>query len=781
MINIQQSFSSEGMWKAKKKVFPKHIKPLPVAKEDENGRLISCPEELKNLYLKTYFHRLRHRPIRPELSQLGVWKMELFHKRIELVKLKKVKPWDIKSLRVVLKSLKKNKSRDPHELINELFRPENIGSDLESALLQLLNKTKETYELPEFMQYANIVSIYKGKGKKNSLDSDRGIFIINIFKSLFMKMIYNEEYETIDQNMSDSNVGARKRKNIRNHIFILNGIINETLNNKSKSIDVVITDYKQCFDGMWLEDCLNDLYEAGVQNPNLALIHAANTKNKVAVKTPNGISERVTINDIVMQGEVMAPLECSVSVDTFGKECQKEEKYLYYYRDLVGVPSLSMVDDVVNISECGVESVALNAYINAKSNSKKFQFGKEKCHKLHIGCNKESCPELFLDTWKIEETDELNTGRKVFNDVVGDDYAIESSDEERYLGDLITSDGRNTKNLAARKAKGVGIVDKIMTILNDVFFGPYFFQVALTMRVSMLLSSILLNSESWYNLSDNEIQQLETVDNMLHRRILECPRSTKTSILHLELGTLPIRYLVKSCRLLFLQYLLKQEKESLMYKFFEAQSKWPQKGDWISMVKKDVNEIELNLTFDEISVMSDYSYNTKVKNAIRKTAFNWLITEKNKPSSNGGTSKGSELSYTKLKLQDYFLPNSMTIKQCNLLFSLRAQMFPVRCNYRHSYTDLSCPICQDQSQPDNQLHTLSCSGLVKNDNIVATDQISYDDIFSSNVMKQTEITKCFEYLLKKRKALEKQLKNANHIVTHQVNQVIQYNCDLLYD
>ena len=138
---------------------------------------------------------------------------------------------------------------------------------------------------------------------------------------------------------------------------------------------------------------------------------------------------------------------------------------------------------------------------------------------------------------------------------------------------------------------------------------------------------------------------------------------------------------MSSVRLLFLQYLLKHEKDSLMYKFFEAQSQWPQKGDWISMVKKDVNEIELNLTFDEISVMSDYSYNTKVKNAIRKTAFNWLITEKNKPSSNGGTSKGSELSYTKLKLQDYFLPNSMTIKQCNLLFSLRAQMIPVRCNY----------------------------------------------------------------------------------------------------
>ena len=94
--------------------------------------------------------------------------------------MKKAEPWDIESLRRVLKSLKKNKSRDPHDLIYELSRLENVGSDLESSLLLLLNKVKETHEIPEFMEYANIVSIYKGRGKKNSLESERGIFIINL-------------------------------------------------------------------------------------------------------------------------------------------------------------------------------------------------------------------------------------------------------------------------------------------------------------------------------------------------------------------------------------------------------------------------------------------------------------------------------------------------------------------------------------------------------------------------------------------------------------------------
>ena len=71
--------------------------------------------------------------------------------------------------------------------------------------------------------------------------------------------------------MSDSNVGARKCKNIRNHIFVLNGVINEAVNNKKLSVDLQILDYKQCFDSMWMDECINDLWEAGIVDDKLAL------------------------------------------------------------------------------------------------------------------------------------------------------------------------------------------------------------------------------------------------------------------------------------------------------------------------------------------------------------------------------------------------------------------------------------------------------------------------------------------------------------------------------
>ena len=144
-----------------------------------------------------------------------------------------------------------------------------------------------------------------------------------------MKMVWSEVYEILDLNMSDSNIVGRQKKNIRNHVFIINGIVNDVINGKAKPIDIEIIDYQQCFDSMWLSESINDLYESGIQNENLAIIHAANEENLVAVKTPVGITSREVVEKIVMQGEVSGPGQCSNQV-----ECINE--FNLYKDDLLG-------------------------------------------------------------------------------------------------------------------------------------------------------------------------------------------------------------------------------------------------------------------------------------------------------------------------------------------------------------------------------------------------------------------------------------------------------------
>ena len=160
-------------------------------------------------------------------------------------------------------------------------------------------------------------------------------------------------------------------------------MINEAIHTKGKAIDILIYDYRQCFYTLWIDECINDLFDAGVTDDKLALIYEANKVNKVAVKTPFGLSERETVNKIVLQGEVFGPVQCSVQVDTFGKEYLSENKLLYTYKK-VKVPALAMVDDLACVTQSGVDSVEMNAFINTKTNIKKLQFGSDKCHQLHI-------------------------------------------------------------------------------------------------------------------------------------------------------------------------------------------------------------------------------------------------------------------------------------------------------------------------------------------------------------------------------------------------------------
>ena len=384
--------------------------------------------------------------------------------------------------------------------------------------------------------------------------------------------------------MSDLNVGARKKKSIRNHIFIVNGIINEAVKDKSKNIDIQIMDYRQCFDSMWLKECINDLYNAGVTDDALALIYEANKNNKVAVNTPAGLTAREEVHEIVLQGEVFGPLQCSVQVDTFGKECLSEGKHLYQYRGCVGIPPLAMIDDLLSISECGVESVKSNAFLNSKTNIKKLQFGGDKCYKLHIGKKKHLCPELHVDSWKLQKENPNETGVRNLKDVFNGDFKMESKEAVKYLGDIIAADGTNLKNVENRKAKASGAVKQILSILDEICFGPFFFEIAMVLRNSLLISSLLTNSEAWYGLTKQEIDTLESADLLLLRRIFEVPFSCPKEMIYLETGCLPFSYIIIIRRLIFYQSILQEDQNSLIHKFLHSQTECPVKGDgfWMS-------------------------------------------------------------------------------------------------------------------------------------------------------------------------------------------------------
>ena len=190
---------------------------------------------------------------------------------------------------------------------------------------------------------------------------------------------------------------------------------------------------------------------------------------------------------------------------------------------------------------------------------------------------------------------------------------MENVSEDLYLGDIISSDGKNRKNVDKRISKGLGLITQIMNLLEVVSFGQYFVEIALLLRESMFLNGILNNSEAWYGLTNSKISDLEDLDRLLLRRILKAPVSTPQEALFLELGLIPIGVQIKAKRIKFLHYILSRNESEMIYQFFTAQWFNPSRGDCAETVKTDLEDDGIPVILEDIKRKSKESLKRKLK------------------------------------------------------------------------------------------------------------------------------------------------------------------------
>ena len=680
-------FSQIGMWRVKNKLFPRPNDP-PMAKRDPYGNIITAPSQLKSLYVETYKHRLRHRPIDANFKDIMELKTQLWELRLNNLKRKVTAPWKMSHLESVLKSLKTNQSRDPMGIISEIFKPGIIGSELKYSTLSLVNSVKASMYIPPNMQMSNITTIFKNKGSRLDMAMDRGIHLLTLTRKILDKMTYLDKYPHLDMYMSDSNIGARRKKNIRNHLFIIHGVINDVLQNKDKCIDIQIYDLVECFDSLWLEDCLNDLYDTLPESEcddKLALIYETNVNNSVAVNTAVGQTERFKVPRIVQQGGGWGPMECSNSVDMLGKICKTRGIHQYVYKNSAKILPLSMVDNLVGISECSNKSISLNTFINTHIEMKKLKFhtpdaaGKSKCHTMHIGKSRDLCPEL-----RVHGT------------------VMERVTSDTYLGDIISVDGSNSENIRNRVSKGNGIISKIKNYLESVSLGKHYFKIALLLRESLLINGIMTSAESWYGLKRCEIDLLEDLDHQLLRYIFEVPKSVPTCGLFLETGAVSIETRIKISRVNYLHYLVNLDKEEMLSKFFMAQWGNPsKKNEWAVEVQSNLKDFGIPEDFKYIKSMSE----NRFKNLVKKNARQYEL----KRLRNLQKSKMENLHYSKLELQEYLELKEMNASQAKAIFKFRVRMAPFGENFKGGLDTPPCPLCS--SHLDTQAESFSCTKL----------------------------------------------------------------------
>ena len=95
----------------------------------------------------------------------------------------------------------------------------------------------------------------------------------------------------------------------------------------------------------------------------------------------------------------------------------------------------------------------MNSVINVKIAEKCLQFGVSKCKSMFVGKDKNDLldSELLVDKWELKYEDDQNTGKEKLVETFYGLIPIGKTNEQKYLGFVISAVGDNMANIRAVK------------------------------------------------------------------------------------------------------------------------------------------------------------------------------------------------------------------------------------------------------------------------------------------------------------------------------------------
>ena len=201
--------------------------------------------------------------------------------------------------------------------------------------------------------------------------------MVLILSIIFEKLLTNKIIQTLQTRYVKLQNGGTKGKGVVDNLFILRALF-DYVKYLNKELWLTFYDIEKCFDSLWLEDCINSLWENGVKDDTLSLIYYLNGKANVVVKTPFGKTDPLSFMNIVKQATVLGPQLNIVSLDRVCKESYS------HHLESVEIRSLEFVDDVADPNSDKNSTLTSNKTIEQIQHEKRISFSFEQCELLKM-------------------------------------------------------------------------------------------------------------------------------------------------------------------------------------------------------------------------------------------------------------------------------------------------------------------------------------------------------------------------------------------------------------
>ena len=75
---------------------------------------------------------------------------------------------------------------------------------------------------------------------------------------------------------------------------------------------------------------------------------------------------------------------------------------------------------------------------------KKLQYSEDKCVRMHVGKKTYACVPLEINSWKVSNVKNMETSKYEMCDEIGKMVELKEAENTKYLGDIISSNGKKS-------------------------------------------------------------------------------------------------------------------------------------------------------------------------------------------------------------------------------------------------------------------------------------------------------------------------------------------------
>ena len=420
------------------------------------------------------------------------------------------------------------------------------GPLFQYAFYTMMKRMYVKEEIPGEFHNTTLMKLFKGKGSRNEIKSNRFIHLKDYSAKVFERLIMLKMEARMSRSTPSFQIGGQKQSSTSEHLVTLMVYMAQLEKAQGGGLCQFL-DIKTCFDVIELRDILAETVKAGITGKPLRNIAKFTDKNRISIQGDESGDTRMVTNSSG-QGSGYAPNGTSLTMACVIEDKIKEleerlsRKFVTEIKGLT-LSQLMYVDDLSKCCSNSTESRLMGEAITKALRELKMQAHPEKSCILVFGKKREQIKEQVLKEPTVIQ-----------------DFTMGFKDVETYLGMQFSEVGASdsiTKTLLSRRIKCMTKSIDLKNKLGDIRVQTLGWLVtAITVFKAVVVPTLTYGCAAWLSMTKKQEDLIESIQRHCLTSVLEIsPKCSYQTLLHVT-NIAPATAIVKKTKVTFLNDLI---------------------------------------------------------------------------------------------------------------------------------------------------------------------------------------------------------------------------------